>query len=109
MSESEEEPFDCVDCGWSGHNPEQISWDDRVLHQGESMNHYGGGVTSPRHVYGTYYAGSYGSYNRCPECGRRVLTASRREYDKKLDKARGLFVVGILGFFMLPVLMEGWL
>ena len=109
MSESEDEPFDCVDCEWSGHNPEHISWDDRVLHHGERQNHYGGGVTSPGHIYGTYYVGSYGSYNRCPECGSRALTASRREYERQVEKATGLFVAGIFGLFMFAFLLEGML
>ena len=109
MSESEDEPFDCVYCGWSGHDAEHISWDDRVLHHGESMSHYGGGATSPGHVYGTYYVGSNGSYNKCPACGARVLTARRREYERKVEKAQGLFVTGIFGFFMIVFLLEGML
>ena len=109
MSESEDEPFDCVDCGWSGHDAGHVSWDDRVLHHGESMNHYGGGTTSPGHVYGTYYVGSCGSYNKCPECGARVLTARRREYERKLDRTRNLLVTGMFSFFIIAILMEGML
>ena len=109
MSESEDEPFDCVDCRWTGHNPEHISWDDRVLHHGERQNHYGSGVTSPGHVYGTYYVGSSGSYNKCPACDARVLTASQREYERSVEKATGLFVAGIFGCFMIAFLLEGML
>lgn len=109
MSESEDEPFDCVDCGWSGHDAGRVSWDDRVLHHGESMNHYGGGTTSPGHVYGTYYVGSYGSYDICPACGARVLTASRREYKRKVEKAGGLFLAGFFGIFMISFFLEGLL
>ena len=109
MSESEDEPFDCVDCGWSGHDAGHVSWDDRVLHHGESMNHFGGGTTSPGHGYGTYYVGSYGSYDKCPACGARVLTASRREYERKVEKAGALFVAGIFGIFMIAFLLEGML
>ena len=109
MSESEDELFDCVDCGWSGHDAGHVSWDDRVLHHGESMNHYGGGTTSPGHVYGTYYVGSYGSYDKCPVCGARVLTAIRREYERKVQKAAGLFLAGFFGIFMISFLLEGLL
>ena len=109
MSESEDEPFDCVDCGWSGHDAGHVSWDDRVLHHGESMIHYGGGTTSPGHVYGTYYVGSYGSYDKCPACGARVLTASRREYERKVEKAGWLFLASIFGIFMISFLLEGLL
>ena len=109
MSESEDEPFDCVDCGWSGHDVGDVSWDDRVLHHGESMNHYGGGTTSPGHVYGTYYVGSYGSYDKCPACWARVLTASRREYERKVEKAGGLFLAGFFGIFMISFFLEGLL
>lgn len=109
MSESEDEPFDCVDCGWSGHDAGHVSWDDRVLHHGESMNHYGGGTTSPGHVYGTYYVGSYGSYDKCPACGARVLTASRREFERKVEKAGGLFLAAFFGIFMISFLLEGLL
>lgn len=109
MSESEDEPFDCVDCGWSGHDAGHVSWDDRVLHHGESMNHYGGGTTSPGHVYGTYYVDSYGSYDKCPACGARVLTASRREYERMVEKAAGLFLAGFFGIFMISFLLEGLL
>jgi len=109
MSESEDEPFDCVECGWTGHNAEHISWDDQVLHHGESMNHYGGGTTLPGHVYGAYYVSSSGSYNKCPACGARELTTSRREYERKVETAGGLFVAGIFAFFMIVSLLEGML
>ena len=108
MSESETEPFDCR-CGWSGQNPKDVRWNDRVLLHGESMSRHGGGVTSPGLVYGTYYAGSSGLYNGCPECGSKALTSSQGDYERKLDKARGLFVDGLQGFFMITVLMEGCL
>lgn len=106
MSESEKEPFDCMECGWSGHNPKHISWDDRVLHHGDRMNYHGHGSTSPGPVYGTYYTGSYGSYSSCPECGRRVLTASRREWERKRDKAIGLVALGVLAIFAILLMLE---
>lgn len=108
MSESETESFDCR-CGWSGQNPLGVRRSDRVLHHGESMSNYGGGVTYSGPVYGTYYAGFYGSYNGYPECGNRVLTSSQKESERKLDKTRGLFAAGLLGFFMMAVLLEEWL
>jgi len=80
MSGSEDEPYNCVDCGWSGHKPERITWYD----YGESVNQFVDLAASPGHPSGTFYTGSYGGggYNRCPECGAHVRTASRVEYDR---------------------------
>ena len=108
MSESEDEPFDCVDCEWSGHNPEHISWDDRVLHHGERQNHYGGGVTSPGHVYGTYYVGSSGSYNKCPARGARSSLQAEENTRERLRK-RGFVGRWYLWVFHDRISLEGML
>jgi len=50
-----------------------------------------------------------GSYDKCPACGARVLTASRREYERKVEKAEALFVAGFFGIFMISFLLEGLL
>ena len=94
MSGSEDEPYNCVDCGWSGHKPERITWYD----YGESVNQFVDLSASPGHVSGTFYTGSYGGggYNRCPECGASVRTASRVEYDGNLGNLIAVFGVLVM-------------
>ena len=118
MSISEKEPYDCMYCGWSGHNPKRISWDDQVLHHGDRMNYHGHGSNyhgqgSDYHGHGSNYhgqgstsTGSYGSYRTCPECGRRVLTASRREWERRRDKAIGYIALGVLAIFAVLLVLE---
>ena len=94
MSESEDEPFDCVDCEWSGHNPEHISWDDRVLHHGEGRTITEESLTG--HVYGTYYVGSYGSYNRCPSVAAEPsLQAEENTRDRSRKQRVCLLLVSL--------------
>jgi len=89
MSGFEDELYNCVDCGWSGHKTEGITWYD----YGESVNQFVDLAASPGHPSGTFYTGSYGGggYNRCPECGASVRTASRVEYDRKFEGLIAVF------------------
>ena len=98
MSESEDEPFGCVDCGWSGHNAEHVSWDDRVLHHGERQNHYGGGSPHPATFMGHITSVPMGPTTVAPSVAAEPSLQAEENTRERSRKQRVCLLLVSLGF-----------